>query len=543
MNNVGILSSSPAANSVLQDARLLNSDIGRHSVQCNFSTRLAGRFYQNGSLERHTLRKSRLVEMQARKRRLEKELELEERRVRLLEERLGETEKAREDAQELIITIERGVVRLQSFVRRKQALQLFSTMRYESRMKNAIAKFFQCRYRGWKGRLRAESRKEYLSHKQRDVYATMIQARVRRFSQRSLYLDLLLKEKLSKNQSAAVIQALLRGKLTRQAYLDEIGRRQGAAESVQQIWRGAAVRIMVEKMREEALRKRMEAGKPKRIPLHLRRYSTYGSNNNRKGGAPNSLTKSKRDLRMRRRSSDAMIIMKDGRLSSLAHLKSSSTSMRDPDENDSIGTTITSLTNQSNTTENTHQKGRSSRYRSRVNKNNHPPWHTPQRIPAPPSNNNVCKNKGNNNNPRRASLERRSTVSGGSIKKWARERSAIRTPSSRQPSLTKCEDSDSEDSSPPREKQKSGSGDVSTHPSSPKRKKTNPVVPASTRDTIESAQTTSLTRREDLIKTPITVSKEASLIVQDVLGKIVMCQSIVHSRFDDEFSEHEDDLD
>jgi predicted RNase H-like nuclease (RuvC/YqgF family) len=84
--------------SMLQEARLINSDIGRHSVKCNFSSRLSGRFYQNSSLERNTARKSKLVEMQARKRRLERELRMEEQRVELLEARLNETESCREDA-------------------------------------------------------------------------------------------------------------------------------------------------------------------------------------------------------------------------------------------------------------------------------------------------------------------------------------------------------------------------------------------------------------------------------------------------------------
>jgi len=175
--DVGIL---PAPSSVLQGARLLNSDIGRHSVKSNFSTRLSGRFYQNGSLERHTLRKSRLVEMQAKKRRLEKELQLEERRVKLLEERLNETERARDDAHELIITIERGVIRFQAFVRRRQALRLFRKLQHESAMRELVAKFFQCRYRGWKGRERAVSRREYLREKQRIESAATIQANKQR---------------------------------------------------------------------------------------------------------------------------------------------------------------------------------------------------------------------------------------------------------------------------------------------------------------------------------------------------------------------------
>ncbi|KAL7476619.1 hypothetical protein ACHAW6_002468 [Cyclotella cf. meneghiniana] len=112
----------PSMESLLNEARLINSDIGRHSVKCNFSTRLSGRFYQNTSLERHAARKSRLVEMQAKKRRLERELKLEERRVNLLLAWLHETERAREEAHELVFKITRGVAAFQALVRKNQAV-------------------------------------------------------------------------------------------------------------------------------------------------------------------------------------------------------------------------------------------------------------------------------------------------------------------------------------------------------------------------------------------------------------------------------------
>src|SRR6056300_1047204 len=128
----GILSpSSPVtpSSSLLNEARLLNgNNIGRHSAKRLFTTRLSGRFYHDGSLERATFRKSRLVEMQERKRRLERELELEERRVSLLQERLRETERVRDKANELIFTILRGMIQFQAVVRHKQAMKLYRAM-------------------------------------------------------------------------------------------------------------------------------------------------------------------------------------------------------------------------------------------------------------------------------------------------------------------------------------------------------------------------------------------------------------------------------
>ena len=38
------------------------------------------------------------------------------------------------------------------------------------------------------------------------------------------------------------------------------------------------------------------------------------------------------------------------------------------------------------------------------------------------------------------------------------------------------------------------------------------------------------------------ISREASLIVEEVLGRAIITHSIATSSFDDDFSEHEDDL-
>ena len=492
--------SSPTPDSLLQDARLLNSDIiGRHSVKCNFSTRLAGRFYQNGSLERHTLRTSRLVEMQAKKRRLERELQLEERRVRLLEERLNETERAREDAHGVIITIERGVVQFQAFVRQRQALRLFRAMKHETFMREFTARYFQRYYRGWKGRLRANSQREYMRQKRRNESAATIQANVRRRSQRKMYRDLLMERKRLSNQSAAAIQAILRGNVTRRMYLEEMTRRNDAASTTQRVWRGTLGRINAERLRQELIRKRMETEKPKRIPLHMRKYSTYGAPARR---ANNDSTK-KRDVRLRRRSSDAMILT-DGRLSTLSNFKSSASTCDPDDENDSIATTITSLTN---ATENSNKR------RIHNRRTNPPSWPSPQRVLESKRNSAITRRLTtlqpcNRVNSRRASLPLNGTT---------QRRPPPGRPPDRQSTIQTCTDS--------RERQDSDKTDS---------------VPCKRRKSGE--EESSPTARGEIRKTPITVSEEASLIVQEVLGKSVVRHSIVHSVFESEFSEHEDDL-
>lgn len=348
--------SSPPPNSILQEARLLNSDLGRHSVKSNFSTRLAGRFYSNGSLERHAHRRSSLLRMIDRKRDLERELQLEERRVELLLDRLRETEKARENAYALISTIERGVLQFQSVVRRRQAMTLFHSMQHELRMRKLVAQVFQCRYRGWKGRSRAESKREYLRQKRRDESLLTIQTFTRGRIQRIHYLDLLAERKrVLSNRSATAIQAVMRGKLLRMLYLAELSRRHDGARNIQRMWRGSNGRTIANKLRDEMLRQQVVEEKPKRIPLHLRRYSSYGSsNNNHETKRRTSLTTNrtkKREVIARRRNSDVMVNMTDHRRLSTFTIPKSVISAADEPENDSIATTLTSLTNETGATE------------------------------------------------------------------------------------------------------------------------------------------------------------------------------------------------
>jgi len=409
------------------DARILNGGIlGRHSVKCNFSTRLTGRFYNDGSLERATFRKSRLVEMQGRKRRLEKEYQLEERRVNVLEERLIETEQARDDAHEMIVTIEKGLVQFQTSIRQRQAMKLLRDMQYELYMKQLVAQFFQCHYRGWRGRLEVKARQNELKRKRRNTSASYIQASYRRFSQRRYYLDLLSERERISNQSAACIQSMLRMKVTREMYQLEMKKRQDGAQTLQRVWRGTVGRLIADKIRQDLLRAKREAEKPKRIPLHMRRYSTYGSsassnaNNNsqQRRGIPNNNTgggsTKKRDARMRRRSSDAMIITQgNGRLSSLANFQQCSSSSNSigncvSDENDSVGSALTFQTNASSDLS----------FRRRRRRPTEKQWPSPQRVlnshrRATTLQQQQQTSTNNKINSRRSSLERRKTVSGG----------------------------------------------------------------------------------------------------------------------------------
>ena len=347
-------------NSILREAQLINNDLGRHSVKCNFSTRLSGRFYQNCSLERHTMRRSRLSEMQSKRRRLERELMLEKRRVKLLGARLDEMENAREFALDMSFAIQRGVVGFQAMVRRGQAMELLESMKFRVRMREMIALFCQSRYRGWRGRLHAASTREYLRQQLMNNSATVIQTFIRCRSQRKAYLSMLVERQILRDKSAVSIQSTFRGHRSQRLYREEMRRRQDAALNVQRAFRGMKGRRVADRLREELVRLRAEAEeKPKRIPLHMRRYSTYGASANE------SQSQHRRSSILSRRRGSI-----DLTKSSPCAFNSANSSIDtrvDADENDSLATTITSLTNH------TEISRKSSRHRKKLSLQSPPP--------------------------------------------------------------------------------------------------------------------------------------------------------------------------
>jgi hypothetical protein len=549
-------SASPSMDSMLRDARLINSDIGRHSVKCNFSARLTGRFYQNSSLERHTARKSRLVEMQAKKRRLEKELQLEEQRVKLLEERLHDTERAREDAQELIFNLVRGMVRFQSLVRRKQSMTRFKDIRHVARMAILVAFHLQSRYRGWKGRSRADSIRHDLKQKLMNDSAVSIQASLRRHLQRKYYLGLLSQRNALSDKSAAAIQALLRGKVARKMYLEEMSRRQSAASNVQRVFRGKLGRLEAERIRQLRLKKQSE--KPKRVPLHLRRYSTYGSDSVQK--KPDKGPK-KRDATNRRRSSVDMSILRDGKAFG------SSVTNGDPDENDSIATTLTSLTHTTDFSRKriirgkmpestkartnatslpspqkvlasaTKQSNHRGRYKSTISSDSTPSDASGRRNNRPQ----LVKRKDKQTSAQKCSVnksihERRRSVPTIASSNIA---SLTNSPEPRPNTQKRCNESSSRVASRERRRSVPVSSARSNHSSArSSRAEVNKILPRKRNNsggTASSGRQCQMPRREE-------ISREASLIVEEVLGRAIITHSIATSSFDDDFSEHEDDL-
>lgn len=335
---------SHAAESMLRDSRLINSDIGRHAVKCNFSSRLTGRFYQNGSLERHATKRDRLANMKARKRRLEKEVQLEEQRVWLLEEKLRETECARGEAREKIATVERGMPQFQALVRRNRCMKLFERMKCEARMRKLVALFGQTRFRGWTGRLTERELRREREWLLKNQTATRVQARVRGSIQRRIFIEVQERRRLEQYNAAGLIQAVLRGRWVRQRFLDERSMRQAAVLVIQRQHRAMMGRIMAGHLRTEVAKKRIEKEKPrKRIPLHLRRYSTYG----KCGAAVSRGSNKSGNIRdMRRRSSGGNLTLK-GVVSKLGRQDSetyspASTVSANGGENDSVASSVMS---------------------------------------------------------------------------------------------------------------------------------------------------------------------------------------------------------
>jgi hypothetical protein len=154
--------------------------------------------------------------MQGRKQRLKEELRAEKQQVELMTERLKETNRVRDVAHNMTGKIKLGVTCFQALVRQRQAIKLFRAMQRKSCARKAIALFLQHCYQGWRGRVHAESRREFLRQTQRDESASTIQANVQRVIQRRRYLNLLLEKERLNNQLAAAIQAMTRGRITRQ---------------------------------------------------------------------------------------------------------------------------------------------------------------------------------------------------------------------------------------------------------------------------------------------------------------------------------------
>jgi hypothetical protein len=127
-------------------------------------------------------------------------------------------------------------------------------------------------------------------------------------------------------------------------YRREMKQRHKAALDLQRALRGMMGRLVAEKVRQEhEIRVRAEAEKPKRIPLHMRRYSTYSVNANANAESQHQLSSkgpTKRNSMLTRRRGSI-----DLTKTSKSFFYPFCPKSVDADENDSVATSITSLTN------------------------------------------------------------------------------------------------------------------------------------------------------------------------------------------------------
>ncbi len=132
-------------------------------------------------------------------------------------------------------------------------MKLFRAMQCKSHARKVITLFFQHHYWGWRGWVRAESRRELLRQMRMDESTSAIQANVQRVIQRQRYLDLLSEKEWLSKKLADAIQAMTRGRITRQMYQAEMKWQCNAAGNSERVWRGQAARIMANKQQEELI--------------------------------------------------------------------------------------------------------------------------------------------------------------------------------------------------------------------------------------------------------------------------------------------------
>ena len=266
------------------DAILLNSGLfGAHARSSSFSTHLSGRFYKNSTLAAHAARKKRAARMRAKKRELEQAILLEERRAELLEERLRERKK---ECLRIQLRRQQAALEIQCWVRQRRAMQRVGHIRCHQRAMNQIVLFCQARYRGFRGREVARKRKREAAQKRKEHEASVrIQCVARaRKAKKTVEIE---RAELRQRQyaGACTIQALIRGRQCRRRYnemLQERQRRlhlqqQEACTRIQSIHRRNVARQEADRRRAEKQRaaEELTPTKPKRVPLHMRRYSTY----------------------------------------------------------------------------------------------------------------------------------------------------------------------------------------------------------------------------------------------------------------------------
>ncbi len=260
-----------SSGAILQDARMLNSDLGRFVRRCNFSTNLHGRFYQNNSMQSHNARAHRIARMKAKRKQLERSVKMEEKKIRFLEDELRKKVEKRRREENMKILMELAATKIQSHVRKMLALKRIELMRIEEQIMNYVVLIIQSCFRGKRARRHAHNLRMQLAQHRKEILAsTRIQSLWRKVVARRLLLQKREEFEIKKSKASILIQANVRGNKGRD--IVKHMRRKRASISIQCMYRVTIARRFLNAEREKALKKRE---KPKRVPLHERRYSTY----------------------------------------------------------------------------------------------------------------------------------------------------------------------------------------------------------------------------------------------------------------------------
>lgn len=274
--------------------RKLNSDLGQHVKNCSFSTNLSGRFYENNSLETHKARAHRVAQMKAKRRQLERSLELEEKKILFLEKTLQERKQKRLKEEEIRIRTTNAAIVIQSQIRGFLSRKVLEVLRVENDIVNYIVTFIQALYRGRKERHHVNQIKmKKIQHRKEELSAIKIQSHMRRFRAKNELSRKIEERIIIQNGAACMIQARMRGNNDR--ILVKVCIQEKSAIMMQSRVRGMIGR----RIRDDLIKaKKKKKEKPKRIPLHERRYSTY------------SVDTSRRDSIEKRRFSDIVSLVK-----------------------------------------------------------------------------------------------------------------------------------------------------------------------------------------------------------------------------------------
>jgi len=234
----------------------MNGDIGRHIRKNSFTIALTGRFYQNHSLESHRKKGDRLIKLKEKRLALINKIDEEQKKIKRIEVNIRRREIRTKLGLQKIDLVQRGIIMLQSSIRRRREKMKVYHLRQQHRAKTFIATFVQRLYRGRLARKQAEC---LLEERKINTLKHFSSSKIQKFW-RCLRAKRFLSELKSqraeeKNFSALQIQRIWRGRYSRQAFRLKIKNKQefehkkSAAILIQKMIRGGLAKHKFKKKR------------------------------------------------------------------------------------------------------------------------------------------------------------------------------------------------------------------------------------------------------------------------------------------------------